>query len=250
MKTKTKKVIIIITAVILILAIGFLIGYLAYYMNIGKFNAEKYKQQDSFVQDVDYAENPIDFAALTAQNPDIYAWIIVPGTRIDYPIVQAFSEDDDYYLTHDIYGKEIKSAAIFTEKLNSIYFDDRNTVIYGHNMLNGTMFRDLRKFRDKAFFNKTPYFYIYTKGHKFTYKIFSAYRYDKRHILNSFDFSDISVYKKYLEYATNPQSAVKNVRKDVSVTENDCIVTLSTCMTNGKYRYLVQGVLISDEPTK
>lgn len=86
-------------------------------------------------------------------------------------------------------------------------------------------------------------------NHRLTYKIYAAYVYDDRHILNSFKLSDKKVLKKYFEYTTNPNSLSKNIRK-VSLDINSKIITLSTC-TNGaeNTRYLVQGVLIKDEQT-
>ena len=68
------------------------------------------------------------------------------------------------------------------------------------------MFRDLHKFRnDETFFDKNKYIYVYTPGHILTYEICAAYRYDNRHILNSFDFSDSEVFKEYLETVKNPK---------------------------------------------
>ena len=78
-------------------------------------------------------ENPIDFDSLTAQYPDIYAWIRIPGTKVDYPIVQR-EGDNGYYLNHTIDGKKKTEGSIYTEDYNSKDFGDANTVIYGHNM--------------------------------------------------------------------------------------------------------------------
>lgn len=72
-------------------------------------------------------EIPIDFAALQQQNPDVYAWIKVPGTAVDYPILQS-STDNGYYLNHTIDGEEKKEGAIFTENYNTKTFEDPNTV--------------------------------------------------------------------------------------------------------------------------
>lgn len=196
-------------------------------------------------------DNPIDFDALKAKNPDVCAWITVPNTNVDYPILQSQpGEDNDYYLTHSWERKRSSAGAIYIQRNNSNQITDRNTVIYGHNMKNKTMFRTLHNFRDPKFFAANEYFTIYTPGHIKTYRIFSAYRYDNRHILNSFDFSDKAVFAEYLKFATNPNSLIKNVRKDVKVTADDQIVTLSTCISDKRYRYLVQGVLIKDELTK
>ncbi len=194
-------------------------------------------------------DNPINFDELIAVNPDVYAWIRIPNTNIDYPVAQS-SSDDSFYLSHNI-NKEYEFAGmIYTEMKNSKDFTDPNTVLYGHNMLDGSMFQNLHLFRDEEFFDENPYIYIYTPGHILTYEIFSAYRYDNRHILNSFDFSDKEVFAEYLEFALNPKSLIVNVRSGVDVTVEDKIITLSTCIGDSNYRYLVQGVLTDDQPTK
>ena len=74
---------------------------------------------------------PIDFAALKEKNPDVYAWINIPGTAIDYPILQR-ENDNTYYLDHTIDHEEKTEGAIFTENYNNTDFEDPNTVIYGH----------------------------------------------------------------------------------------------------------------------
>ena len=88
-------------------------------------------------------EIPIDFAGLQAQNPDVYAWIQVPGDRSRLsPILQS-PDDNGYYLDHDINKTEAAAGAIFTENYNTKTFEDPNTVIYGHDMKNGSMFQSL-----------------------------------------------------------------------------------------------------------
>lgn len=196
------------------------------------------------------AENPIDFESLKQTNSEIYAWIRIPNTNIDYPIAQS-ATDDKYYLHHDIYGKWIFAGTIYTEMQNSKDFSDPVTLVYGHNMTKGYMFHNLYKFQDKDFFDNNKYFYIYTPGHILKYTIFSAHQYDNRHILNSFDFSKKEVLEGYIYDSMNPTFMLKNVRNDINVTTDDKIVTLSTCLGSGKtYRYLVQGVLTDDIPTK
>lgn len=195
-------------------------------------------------------DNPIDFAALQAGNPDIYAWIKIPGTSVDYAVLRSNDKPEDYYLNHDTTGKYKFAGSIYSQMLNSADFSDPNTILYGHNMNNGSMFASLHKFRNADFFEKNKYIYIYTTGHILTYTVYSAYRYDNRHILYAFDFSDRQVFSDYLEMTKNPKSTIVNVRQDVEVTADDRIITLSTCITNDNYRYLVQGVLTDDQPTK
>lgn len=193
-------------------------------------------------------DNPIDFKSLKEQNSDIYAWIKIENTRIDYPIVQS-AEDDSFYLNHNYDKEYTKYGAIYTEMQNSTDFSDPNTVIYGHNMRNGTMFRDLHKFREKEFFDANKYIYVYIPGHILTYEICAAYRYDNRHILNSFNFSDPNVFAEYIDFVKNPKSIILQKRQ-VPMDVDSKLITLSTCISNHNYRYLVQGVLVKDEPTK
>ena len=103
---------------------------------------------------------PIDFAALKEKNPDVYAWISIPGTAIDYPVLQR-ENDNTYYLDHTIDHEEKTEGAIFTENYNNTDFEDPNTVIYGHDMRNGSMFKGLLDYRDKTFFDQNKEVLIY-----------------------------------------------------------------------------------------
>ena len=195
-------------------------------------------------------ENPINFTEVQQKHPNACAWIQVDGTIIDYPIMQSTPEmDDNFYLDHDINGEKKRAGSIYIQKLNHDDFGDPNTLIYGHNMLNGTMFGQLKKFKNKEFFDQNRYIYVYTPGHILKYEIISAFVYDDRHILNSFNFSVDSECKEFFETCVNPQSLTKQVTDDASLTIFDKIITLSTCTSNNSERYLVVGKLISDTET-
>lgn len=210
----------------------------------GELEGEAAVLPDSVFLDMD---NPIDFEELTQINPDIYAWIRIPNTKIDYPIAQRAGEDD-YYLKHDMYGEPRFAGCIYTEDCNRKDFTDPNTVIYGHNMKNGSMFKGLHSFSDAGFFQENPYVYIYTKDQVLAYKVFAAYVYDDRHIMNSFDFTDKEVYEQYLKDIYNVRSMDRQFREDVNVTTEDRIITLSTCIGGRtESRYLVQAVQIQEE---
>lgn len=198
----------------------------------------------------DRIENPIDFASLQERNSEIYAWLIVPNTEIELPILQSRA-DDLYYLNRDIDGKYSRLGSLFTQSKNSLDFFDPVTVIYGHNYYSGGMFTNLHYFEDETFFNENEFFYIYTPTRKLTYSIVSAYKYDDRHILNSFDFNNADVIREYFDSVLNPLSMVRHVRENARLEISDKLVVLSTCLTGGyRGRYLVNGVLINDEPTK
>ena len=139
-------------------------------------------------------EIPIDFQTLQNMNPDIYAWIKVPGTVIDYPIVQS-GTDNSYYLNHSVEHDENKAGAIFTEDYNTKTFEDPNTVIYGHGMANGSMFDGLHQYMDRDFFDQNKEVIIYMPDKILHYQIFAAYLYDNRHLLQSFNFDNKDIYQ-------------------------------------------------------
>ena len=209
-------------------------------------------------------DNPADFAGYWEINPDVIGCIYIPmnreGDDFDYdirlPILQArLADDDNFYLHHNLNREYQFSGELYTQKKNAKDFSDRVTVVYGHNMLNpkarDTRFTNLLDFRSKAFFESHDVFYIYTPGHILTYTIVTATAFDTRHILNNFDFKDDSVYEEWINnYVLNPRSMGAHAREGTEVTVDDKIVILSTCMDRGARRYLVEGVLINDEPTK
>ncbi len=195
-------------------------------------------------------DNPVNFAKQQTVNDEIYAWIYVPNTNVNYPILQS-EIDDLYYLRRGLDREYDISGVVFTQSHNKRDFSDPVTLVYGHNMTEyGTMFATLHNFEDEDFFNENDKFYIFTPGHILTYEIVSAYKYDDRHIMNYFDFTDPAVIREYFDYVMHPTMIPQNVREGVTLKDDDRIVVLSTCMETSDYRYLVNGVLISDEKTK
>lgn len=249
---KAVKILLIIIAVIMIVFGSVSFGYYLYnrYVPLPEPQTTTASKIEKTQGKVD---NPIDFTSLQKGNDEIYAWIKVPGTEVDYPVCQS-SVDDAFYLRHRAEDRQwLSSGAIYTEVWNTKTFHDRVTVIYGHNgYRNASMFTSLHKFEKQDFFDKHDKFYIYTPDSKLTYQIISAFKYDDRHIMASFDFQNNAVFEDFIRMIENPDSANKNVRSELDreLTQNDNIVVLSTCITNQKSkRYLVCGVLINDEKT-
>ena len=134
----------------------------------------------------------IDFAQLQSVNSEVKGWIWIYDTVVNYPLVQSGRNNDAYlHKTYD--GTSNSSGSIFMDYRNTGDFSDDNTVIYGHNYYSGGMFTNLHYFEDETFFKENEYFYIYTPDRKLTYSIVSAYKYDDRHILNSFDFIPLRI---------------------------------------------------------
>jgi len=202
--------------------------------------------------DVVLPEKQVDFTQLQQDvNADIYAWIYVPNTRIDYPILQ-HPTNNSYYLEYNLDGTKGYPGCIYTELYNSKDFLDPVTVIYGHNMKNGTMFKDLHKFQTEDFFNENKYFFIYTPGQLLVYEIFSANTYSNAHILANMDQFDSTQVQNYIEHTLGLEQKGNFARTGddlaVSIAESDVfrkLVVLSTCTGDSSTRYLVQGVLIN-----
>ena len=192
-------------------------------------------------------EVPVDFAALQQRNPDVYAWIQIPNTAVDYPILQS-STDNAYYLNHTIDREEKREGAIFTENLNTKTFEDPNTVIYGHDMKNGSMFQSIHNYMDRSFFDTNRDITIYMPEQILHYKIFAAYLTDNKHLLMNYNFWNQEEYKQYLDSIFSKRDMNAFVDTSMEVTNEDKIITLSTCYAGiSTQRYLVQAVLVSIE---
>lgn len=248
-----KKILIGIGIALIVVGIAF--GGIGLYRYVSEQNAGKFYEDIKVDLDIEpimdvpqfeteKIENPIDFTSLTAKYPDVYAWITIPGTKIDYPIVQ-HATDNGYYLDHTVDGRKRVEGSIFTEAYNEKDFSDPNTLIYGHNMKNGSMFKGLHQYKDKKFMEEHDEILIYQEGKVLKYKVFAAYVYDSRHILMSFDFDDENIYQYYLNSVLTKRDISSNIDTTVNVTTDDRIITLSTCNNNDSQRYLVQAVLLS-----
>lgn len=193
-------------------------------------------------------DRSIDWVSLQEeQNNDIYAYVMVPGTAIDYPVLQ-HPEEMDYYLEHNLDGSKGRPGCIYTQRMNSKDWSDRNTVLYGHNMSAGTMFAGLHDFEDDAFFEENRYIHIYSEdGRILVYEIFAAYAFNDSHILLTYDFYTEEGYRQYLDTVRESAEENGHFRQETELSTEDKIITLSTCVRgNSSQRYLVQGVLIAE----
>ena len=128
----------------------------------------------TIVEEDEFSYLQIDWDELKARNADVKAWIQIPDTHVNYPVLQG--ETNDSYIHRDIDKKELSAGSIFVASENMAPFDDLNTVIYGHNMKNGSMFHDIKSYTDQEFANQHPYIYIYLPdGTVSRYKVFAAH---------------------------------------------------------------------------
>ncbi|MBQ8683507.1 MAG: class B sortase [Clostridia bacterium] len=196
-------------------------------------------------------DNPIDFATLQAENPDVVGWIRVPGTVIDYPVMRSGEgTKEDFYLHHDTDRSYLFAGSIYMQKVNSPDFSDAATLLYGHNMKNGSKFAALHKFKQKTFFDENRTLYIYTPGHIYTYDIYSLFVHNNLLITAVYDFSNPADIAAYQQLTLEPKSYTKQVREGVVLGPDDRLVTLSTCTNKDDERLLLHAVLREDTPTK
>ena len=195
-------------------------------------------------------DNPakiLDWEQLWKENEDIYGWIYISDTNIDYPILQ-HKTDNLYYLNYNLDGTKGYPGCIYTENINAKDFSDYNTLIYGHNMKNGTMFADLHKFEDVKFFEEHPYVYVYTPEEVLIYEVYATYEFTNAHILYSYDCFSQSGFEEYLNMVYEEYGDKGNFREEVEVTREDTVITLSTCVSGqNEKRLLVQAVCIGRE---
>ena len=191
--------------------------------------------------------NPVDFPKLKKENPDICAWIRIDGTAIDYPVLRSDTlEEEDFYLNHDYKKKNASHGAVYMQKINDETFISNNTVLYGHDMLDGSMFADVKKYRNQGFLEKNRQIKIYTPKRILTYKIFSAYRTDDSNILDTYNFYDEASFNKFIEDCKKSNVCDKSV----SPKFGDKLITLSTCTGSKSERFVAVGVLLSSVLTK
>lgn len=209
-------------------------------------DAEELQLGEQDPENVDPAlrrENTVDFAALTEQNPDVYAWIEIPGTKVDYPVLQHPTQDD-YYLNHTIDRVEGLPGSIYSEAVHPRDFSAVQTVLYGHNMKNGTMFHGLHDYEDAEFLKENPYVYIYLPGRTLLYQIFAAVRFSDAHLANYCNYEDEKAFCTFIEELKASQGQVD---PEVEIPFGSQILTLSTCIANdGSHRFLVGAVLIDE----
>lgn len=200
-------------------------------------------QKTSVSEAADPMANKVDFAKLQKINPDIYAWIYIPGTNINYPVLQSETEDDDYYLNTTMDNRKGLPGSVYTEKYNRKDFEDPVTVIYGHTLKAGTMFSELAKYTDKVFFDQNPFIYIYRPDKTLKYQIFSAAAFDDRYLLGNYNFDNAEDFEEYI--GEQNSSLDGNINAGVSVNAQNKVITLSTCIDEfPEQRWLVSAVLL------
>ena len=164
----------------------------------------------------------IDFDSLKATNPDVIAWVYIPGTVIDYPIL--WNGDNEYYLHHDIDGNNTVAGSIFLDMDDKPDFSSKHNIFYGHNMKNKSMFQNIIKFKNKDFFEQNRDIYIYTQDKEYHLKTMAALYTDASIDKRQVEFETDEEFKAYIDRMTE-----KNSYRQIPSDDIDKLWSFITC---------------------
>jgi len=157
---------------------------------------------------------------LQGKYPDIMGWLTIKNTDVDYPFV--WYKDNDFYLRRDLDGKHAMAGTIFMDFRCEKDFTSQNTIIYGHNMRNGSMFGTLNRFNDQTFFDENRRGMIFLPYENIQLEFFAFVVVNpttEREIYN------IALSEGYWDYVKQKARYFR----DIEFTDGDRLVTLSTC---------------------
>lgn len=172
-------------------------------------------------KDGDYV-NSANEEELKSINSDYKMWIQIENTNINYPVVQG--SDNDYYLKHNFRKESNISGTVFVESANDID-NDKNIILYGHNMRNGTMFNNITNYKEESFFNEDNKISIIMNNTLYEYEVFSVYVKNVSEVNLAIGFASED---EFINYAYN-QADESIYKKDVDFSAEDNLITLVTC---------------------
>ena len=207
---------------------------------------QMYKLEKQLAQDkhmvISDSKGSIDLTKLSNMNDQSVGWITIAGTAIDYPVVQA--DNNSYYLTHDFNNDPSIQGSIFMDYRNESNMENAHTIMYGHNMKNGTMFHDLNNYQKEGYLNDHSYIDYYGPNAFYRWEIFSTYSTDV-----SFDYlqTGFGTGEEYISFINQLKSRSDFSYSGKPFSEEERILTLSTCSKDLKDgRRVVHARLIEE----
>ena len=246
MKNKIKKIIILLFIVICFVGVVYYFYKVFIWNKSLNDNSTLKSEIDELVimEDDEESNNKfnIDFESLKKKNSDTVAYIKVNNTKIDYVVVKG--KDNDYYLHHNFNKKWNVAGWVFADYHNKFDESDKNIVIYGHNMKNGSMFGTLKTILNKKWYKnkKNNIVNLVTENGEYSYQVFSIYSIDSEDYYINTKFKNNKEFDKFVKKIKS--RSIYNYKVDVS--GNDKILTLSSCIgTKGK-RVVLHAKLIEE----
>ena len=178
----------------------------------------------------------VDWDGLIARNPDIVGWIYLEGFgNCSYPVMHA--DDNETYLHAGFDRDYLYAGCIFLDYENTGDFSDPSSIVYGHNMKDGSMFACLKKLKDQETYDAAPYFWILTPNGNYRYHIYSVF--------DTLPTGPVySLWNRGGENFADWERQIQSlsvVRNDVQLEESDHTVILSTCTPDHEHRTVVVG---------
>lgn len=188
-------------------------------------------------KDENKEEYTVDFNKLKEQNNETVAWIKVNNINVEYPVVRA--TNNSFYLNHSFDKSKNSAGWIFADYKNKFDNTDKNIVIYGHNMRDGSMFGSLKNILNSDWYDneENTDITLCTENEKSIYKVFSIYKIESEDYYIKTEFSNENEFEKFIK--TLKKRSIKNFNIDIS--KEDSILTLSTCANNNKYRVVLHS---------
>ena len=178
-------------------------------------------------------------AEVRAKNPDAVGWLTIPGTRIDDPVV--CGTDNDFYLKHDYLGNKDIAGAIYQDFRNAGSFSDRHSILYGHNMKDGTMFHNLRYFKEEDFTRENNRIILETLDGMTEWQVFASYVMTTDFYVIQTIFSGDAEYQKFIDTLIEKS----DFDYGIDVTAEQQILTLLTCSYEvDNARFVVHAVKV------
>ena len=182
----------------------------------------------------------VDFNKLKEQNNETIAWLKINNTNVEYPVVKG--TNNSFYLNHSFDKSKNSAGWIFADYKNKFDNTDKNIVIYGHNMRDGSMFGSMLNILDAKWYEneENTNITLYTENEKCIYKVFSIYKIENEDYYIKTEFKNDNEFEEF----------VKNLKKrsikdfNVDISKDDNILTLSTCANNNKYRIVLHSVRV------
>ena len=198
----------------------------------GGRNSDAEKKTDEESPD---GKSPLNEEALASINPEYQFWLAVPGTNIDYPVVR--HEDNEYYLNHNFYQEQHITGCVFADS-SAVPLAVDNTVLYGHNMKDGSMFAGLKQYGEEAFFRENPVIQIFYRGKWVECPVFSC---QIRHQSDAGAYGTNFMEEEWLPYLEK-MGAASLYETGITPGGDEKLITLSTCY--GKDQYLIVQALL------
>lgn len=233
----TSKKNIILYALIIVFSCTLLFSAYKIYSIMSEYN-EGTSTYSNLTEDVKSTDKQIDFDKLKSINPDIIGWIYSEGTVIDYPVVQG--SDNDYYLHHLFDNTQNSSGTIFLDYTKNKDFSSKNSILYGHNMKNGSMFASFMGYKDQEYYDSHKTIDLYTPDKNYEIELvygflIDAYKWDDNGFVLDDNLDDLLLHAK--------SNTTFNSGKEL--TSEDKIITMSTCSYEiDEGRYVLVGKLI------